>query len=72
MKAYWGVKVQLHTFLTWALDGGEWSASCPGHSGEEKNSQSLPGLETPIIQITVQQHTTLIYFMFVLGDLNAE
>jgi len=24
------VKVQLHTFLTSALDGGEWSASCPG------------------------------------------
>jgi hypothetical protein len=24
-----GVEVQLHTFLTSALDGGEWSASCP-------------------------------------------
>jgi hypothetical protein len=28
MKAYWGV--QLHTFLTSALDGSEWSASRPG------------------------------------------
>jgi hypothetical protein len=30
MKAYWGVEVQLHEFLTSALDGGEWSASDPG------------------------------------------
>jgi hypothetical protein len=29
-KAYWGVEVQLHAFLTSALDGGEWSASRPG------------------------------------------
>jgi hypothetical protein len=30
------VEVQLHTFLTSAQDGGEWSSSCPGrfiHSG---------------------------------------
>jgi hypothetical protein len=25
------VKVQLHVFLTSAVDGGEWSASRPGH-----------------------------------------
>jgi hypothetical protein len=30
MKAYWGVEVQLHAFLTLALNGGEWSASRPG------------------------------------------
>jgi hypothetical protein len=30
MKTYWGVEVQLHAFLTSALDGGEWSASRPG------------------------------------------
>jgi hypothetical protein len=30
MKVYWGVEVQLHAFLTPALDGGEWSASRPG------------------------------------------
>jgi hypothetical protein len=30
MKAYWEVEVQLHAFLTSALDGAEWSASRPG------------------------------------------
>jgi hypothetical protein len=31
MKAYWGVEVQIHIFLTSALAGGEWSASHPCH-----------------------------------------
>jgi len=46
--------------LTSALDGSEWSAAHPGHftlgpqsqsghGSEEKNSQTLPGLEPPII-----------------------
>jgi hypothetical protein len=30
MKRIGGVEVYLHTFLTSALDGGEWSASRPG------------------------------------------
>jgi hypothetical protein len=30
MKAYWGVEVYLHAFLTSTLVGGEWSASRPG------------------------------------------
>jgi hypothetical protein len=30
MKAYGGVDVQIHIFLTLALAGGEWSPSCPG------------------------------------------
>jgi hypothetical protein len=30
MKAYRGVNVQTHVFLTSALVGGEWSASRPG------------------------------------------
>jgi hypothetical protein len=30
MKAYGGVEVYLHAFLTSALDGSEWSASRPG------------------------------------------
>jgi hypothetical protein len=30
MKAYVGVDVQIHIFLTSALAGGEWSASRPG------------------------------------------
>jgi len=31
LKAYWVVEVQLHTFLTLALDRDEWSTSHPGH-----------------------------------------
>jgi hypothetical protein len=30
MKAYGGVDVQIHIFLTSALVGGEWSTSHPG------------------------------------------
>jgi hypothetical protein len=30
MKAYWGAKVYLHSFLTSAVDGIDWSASRPG------------------------------------------
>jgi hypothetical protein len=30
MKMYRGVEVQLHTFLTSALDGAEWSITCLG------------------------------------------
>jgi hypothetical protein len=30
IKTYWGVEVELHAFLTAALDGGEWSASRSG------------------------------------------
>jgi hypothetical protein len=31
MKTNGEVEIQLHEFLTLALDGGEWSASHPGH-----------------------------------------
>jgi hypothetical protein len=40
MKTYWGVEVQLHSFLTSALDGGEWSASRPGRF---KPKERAPG-----------------------------
>jgi hypothetical protein len=30
MKTYGGRDVQIHIFLTSALVGGQWSASCPG------------------------------------------
>jgi hypothetical protein len=40
MKVYWGVKVQLHAFLTSALDGGEWSAS---HHGRFTPRERAPG-----------------------------
>lgn len=31
LKAYVGVGIQFHSFLTLALDGGEWSALCHGY-----------------------------------------
>jgi len=31
MKAYGGLDVQLHFFLTSRIDGGEWSTSRSGH-----------------------------------------
>jgi hypothetical protein len=39
MKAYWGVDVWIHIFLTSALVGGEWSASLP--------SRFTPGERAP-------------------------
>jgi hypothetical protein len=71
MKAYWGVEVYLHTFLTsprplysqekkpwYPLNrrlGGPQNRS--ERSGEEKNSQPLPWLEPPIIQAIAQRYT---------------
>jgi hypothetical protein len=45
MNAYGGVDVQIHIFLTLALIGGEWSASCPGRftPGERAPGTNLIG-----------------------------
>jgi hypothetical protein len=40
IKMYGGIEAQFHTFLIMALDGGEWSASCPSHF--------TPMKETPV------------------------
>jgi hypothetical protein len=47
------------------------SQSRTGRGGEEKNSQRLPGLKPPIIQLTAQRYTTelsrlIIYKIFLL------
>jgi len=41
MRTYWGVDVELHAFLTSALDGGEWSGSSPGRFTPEKTCYPL-------------------------------
>jgi hypothetical protein len=45
MKTYGGVDVYNHVFLTSALVGGEWSASCPGRftSGERVSDKLCIG-----------------------------
>jgi hypothetical protein len=40
MKTYGGVDVQIHIFLTLALTGGEWSASCPGRFTPRERASS--------------------------------
>jgi hypothetical protein len=42
MKVYGGVDVYIHIFLTSALDGGMWSASCPGRSTLGKGPIDTP------------------------------
>jgi hypothetical protein len=37
-----------------------------GRGGEEKNSQPLPGLEPPIIQLTAQRYTAELSRLFLL------
>jgi hypothetical protein len=40
MKAYVGVDVYIHIFLTSALAGGEWPALRPGHFSPEERAPS--------------------------------
>jgi hypothetical protein len=42
MKTYWGVEVQLHAFLTSALDEGEWSVSRPGRFTPRGRAPNTP------------------------------
>jgi hypothetical protein len=48
--------------------GGPHSQS--GRSDEEKNSQSLPGLELPIIQHVAQRYTTELSRLFSVKNVN--
>jgi hypothetical protein len=42
MKACWGAEVQLHAFLTSALEGGEWSASRPSSLTPRERDRQYP------------------------------
>jgi hypothetical protein len=42
MKAYRGVEVQLHSFVTWVLDEGEWSASRLSYLAPAKRAPTTP------------------------------
>jgi hypothetical protein len=43
MKAYREVDVYIHIFLTSALAGGEWSASCLSHFNPGKDTDWIGG-----------------------------
>jgi hypothetical protein len=45
MKMYGGVEVEIHTYLTLALDGGQRSASCPCHFTIKEGAQVPTGPE---------------------------
>jgi hypothetical protein len=61
MKAYGGVDVQTHVFLTSGLDGGEWSLLRPGRfsPGERAQSQSGRHGELKILDPTGTRTPTL-------------
>jgi len=42
MRIYVGVEVQLHSFVTWVLDKGEWSASRLSCSAPAKRALTTP------------------------------
>jgi hypothetical protein len=47
MKAYGGVDVQIHIFLTSALAGGEWSVSRPGKEFHAPGTHWIEGWVGP-------------------------
>jgi len=43
MKKYGGMEVQLCAFLTFAMNGGEWTASCPSHFTPQESAPCTHG-----------------------------
>jgi len=54
------VKVWLHTFLTSALDGDEWSASHPGHFSHEGKRRAPPPVLRAGLDMMVKRKNTII------------
>jgi hypothetical protein len=62
MKAYGGVDVEIHVFMTSALVGGEWSASRPGRfiTGERaSDTQWIGGWVGPRAGLDVEKRKFL-------------
>ena len=55
MKVYRSSKVQFHSFLTLALDGGEWSASRPGLLTARKSTHWTGGWVRPSASLDVSE-----------------
>jgi hypothetical protein len=77
MKAYGGVDVWIHVFLTSALIGGEWSASRPGLDDMEKTKfLSLPGLEflPSVVQLVASHYTdwAILAHHIIVSQVNKE
>jgi hypothetical protein len=61
VKAHGGIEVQLHSFLTSALDGGEWSTSrlgrfTPGKECQYPSSRRLGGSQGRSGQFTEEKN----------------
>jgi hypothetical protein len=74
-KTHWGVEVQLHAFLTSALDGGEWSAwiwDWVGPGATSRITQKLilfPIKKYHVVTQTLPEHILIIsgWSTYVLG-----
>jgi hypothetical protein len=62
-EGIWEVGVQLHSFLSWPLDEGAWSASCPGRcSSQGKRCQySLNRKLDGLVWMLWRREKTLAY-----------
>jgi hypothetical protein len=60
------VKIYTHSFLTLALYGGQWSASCPGHFTLDKKA---PSTNLCLFQISSHSIRTAYFYQWILDQL---
>jgi len=62
---YWGVEVWLHALLTSALDGDEWSTSCPGRFTPRARAPHTPWIGGWVVPRAVLDAMVLLMFIIV-------
>jgi hypothetical protein len=71
---YWEVEVQLHAFLTQALDGDDWLASCPRCFTPEEGTQWIGGWVGPtagldaVMKRTIGMNQTSFFYHYTSRD----